>query len=80
MRCGAHRVVVDDHVLLVLGAGDGLVQALDDGPVAGVLHVVLRLGQQQLPGRSVEVLLPAVLSKTHAAMQRGVSDDRFVLV
>ena len=58
----AYRVVVDGHVLLVLGAGDGLVQALDDGTVAGVLHVVLGLGQQQLPGRGVQVLLAAVLS------------------
>lgn len=58
---GAYRVVVDEPVLLVLGAGDGLIQALDHGPVTGVLHVVLCLGQQQLARRGVQVLLASIL-------------------
>ena len=67
----AYGVVVDGHVLLVFGAGDGLVQALDDRAVAGVLHVVLRLGQQQLPGGGVQVLLAAVLSHTRPGEHGG---------
>lgn len=59
-----HSVVVDDDVLLVLGASHGLLQPLQHGAVARVLHIVLRLGQQQLPWRCVQVLITPVLSVT----------------
>eukprot|EP00965_Chrysotila_dentata_P211523 6186512-Pleurochrysis_carterae.AAC.6 len=54
-------VVVCKYVLLVLGFGDGLLLAADERAAPVVLDVVLRLREEQLLGRRLHVLLPAVL-------------------
>lgn len=54
-------MVVDEHILFVFGAGDGLFLPFEDGAVPRVLHILLSLSQQQLTRRGVQVLLTAIL-------------------
>ena len=59
-RC-PYSVVVDEHVLLIFGASHSLLKPLQYGAVTRVLHIVLRLGQQQLPRRCIQVLFTSIL-------------------
>lgn len=55
------RVVIDLHVLLILGAGDSPLLAFNDSSMPGVFHIVFCLGQQQLGWRSIQVFLATIL-------------------
>lgn len=73
--CHPHSVVVDQDILLVFGTGDSLLQPFQHGAVTGVLHVVLRLSQQELPRRSVQVLLTPVL-KSHTTAETQLEYEK----
>lgn len=61
LLCHSYGVVVDKHVLFILGASDSLVETLEYGAMTRVFNIVLCLGQQQLPRRSIQVFLTSIL-------------------
>lgn len=57
-------VVVDENVLLVLGASHCFFEPLQNSTMTRVLHVVLSLSQQQLSRWCIQVLFTPILIVT----------------